>query len=70
MDSICKENKQENDSLTKLSNTNVRKSFLGNTMKIFLLHTMEINRELLVLKSKWFIKSHTKKKKFTVSALW
>jgi hypothetical protein len=57
MDSICRENKQENDSQTKLSNTN--KSFLGNSMKIFLLHTVEINRELLVLKSKWVIKSHT-----------
>jgi len=59
MDSICRKNKQENDSQMKLSNTNIRKTFLGNTVKIFLLLTMEINRELLVLKSKWVIKSHT-----------
>jgi hypothetical protein len=48
-----------NDSQTKLSKTNIRETFLGNTVKIFILHTMDINRELLVLQSKWVIKSQT-----------
>jgi succinate dehydrogenase/fumarate reductase-like Fe-S protein len=61
MDSICGENKQSNDSQTKLPNTNIRKSYLGNVVQIFILHTTEINKELLVLKSKWVIKLKKKK---------